>query len=124
MRNFLFAIALTLFSATSFAQTSTDIAGNWKLTGLPETEKMDKATQEQFKKTVQFTLDLKKDKKFALSAMNKVVSGTWKLNGKEIELFADATKKTSKLTISKYLKNEMHVLMNGHTVILSRTKSK
>ena len=122
MKNFLFAAALMLFSAISFAQTSTDLIGKWKLTGMPETESMDKATQEQFKKAVMFTLDLKKDAKFSLSAMSKVVSGTWKLRGKVIELYAEATKKTSTLTISKYLKSDMHVLMNGHTVILSRNK--
>jgi len=122
MKNFLFAAALMLFSTISFAQTSTDLIGKWKLTGMPETENMDKATQEQFKKAVMFTLDLKKDAKFSLSAMSKVVSGTWKLKGKVIELYAKATKKTSTLTISKYLKSDMHVLMNGHTVILSRSK--
>ena len=111
-----------LFSTISFAQTSTDLIGKWKLTGMPETENMDKATQEQFKKAVMFTLDLKKDTKFSLSAMSKVVSGTWKLKGKVIELYAEATKKTSTLTVSKYLKSDMHVLMNGHTVILSRSK--
>jgi len=122
MKNFLFAAALMLFSTISFAQTSTDLIGKWKLTGMPETENMDKATQEQFKKAVMFTLDLKKDAKFSLSAMSKVVSGTWKLKGKVIELYAEATKKTSTLTVSKYLKSDMHVLMNGHTVILSRSK--
>jgi hypothetical protein len=56
--------------------------------------------------------------------MDKIVTGTWKLKGKEIELYSDLTKKTSTLPISKYLKTQMHVLMNGRGVILTRAKAK
>ena len=121
----LMLIAVFLFcSAISFAQTETDLVGKWALTGMAPSENVDKETQEKFKNTIKFTIDLKKDKKFSLSAMDKVVTGTWKLKGKQIELVSDATKKASPLSISKYLKNEMHVLMNGRGVILTRAKAK
>lgn len=124
MKKLMLITAFLFCSAVSFAQTETDLIGKWALTGMDANEKMDKEAQEHFKKTIKFSLDLKKDKKFSLSAMDKIITGTWKLKGKEIVLTSDTTKKTTPLPISKYVKNEMHVLMSNIAVILTRAKTK
>ena len=91
---------------------------------MPELESMDKETKEQFQKAVKFTMDLKKDKKFVLSSQDKVMTGTWSLNGKVIQLVADKTKKNVAFTISKYLKDELRILVKGKELILGRVKTK
>lgn len=124
MKNFIFITAFIFCSVISFAQSTDEIVGKWTITGMAQTENLDKETQEMFKKAISFNLDLKKDKKFTMTSQDKIVTGTWKLNGKVIELFSDKTKKTIAFTIKKFLKNELRILVKEQELILGRVKTK
>lgn len=123
MKNFIL-IAFIFCSTISFAQTADEIVGKWTITGMAGAENLDKEAQEMLTKAIGFNLDLKKDKKFVMSTPDKVMTGTWKLNGKAIELLSDKTKKTVIFTIKKFLKNELRIIVKEKELILGRVKSK